>query len=101
MRRLLAGVLLACLAGCATPMLMDYLVTAQDQATQEEVKAQLGEPVKAFPQEDGRSIWIYHHISYAYNPPFGASSCVEYRLTFDAQRVLRQWTVKEWPAQAC
>jgi molybdenum cofactor biosynthesis enzyme MoaA len=95
------GLLVAGLAGCATPMLMDYLVTAQDRATQEEVRKELGEPRKTFQQEDGRSIWIYHHISYNYNPPFGASSCVEYRLTFDGQRVLRQWDAKEWPPQNC
>lgn len=98
---LAVAVLLACLTACATPMLMDYLTTAQDRATQEDVQRELGKPAKMFPQEDGRSIWIYHHLSYSYNPPFGVSSCVEYSLTFDQQQVLRQWMAKEWAPEGC
>lgn len=88
-------------SGCATPMLMNYLQQAQDRATQDEVRRELGEPVATFPDEDGRSRWIYRHLVYSQSPPFGVSSCVEYNLIFDREQVLRQWIAREWPPHGC
>lgn len=88
-------------AGCATPMLLNYLQEGQDRVTQEQVRKDLGEPVAIFPDEGGQSRWIYRHLVYSQNPPFGVSSCVEYNLIFDKDRILRRWTIREWPPTGC
>ena len=87
--------------GCATPMLLTYLEEGRDRVTQEQVRQDLGEPVATFPDEAGQSRWIYRHLVYSQNPPFGVSSCVEYNLIFDRERILRRWTIREWPPTGC
>lgn len=85
-------VLALLLAGCATPKMLHYLETAQDRATQEEVKSRYGAPLVDQAQPDGSAVWTYRHLAYEPDPPFAPSSCTEYRLTFDAGRVLRAWS---------
>jgi outer membrane protein assembly factor BamE (lipoprotein component of BamABCDE complex) len=95
------GAALLMAAGCGTPMLLNYLQEGQDRVTQEQVRKDLGEPVAIFPDEGGQSRWIYRHLVYSQNPPFGVSSCVEYNLIFDKDRILRRWTIREWPPTGC
>lgn len=91
MRRNLAAAVLL-LAGCATPQMLHYLETAKDRATQDEVRSRYGAPLGDATQPDGGAVWTYRHLAYEPDPPFAPSSCTEYRLTFDAGRVLRAWS---------
>jgi len=86
------------LSGCATGKTPQaaYLETAQNYATQDEVKQQLGPPRLTKPLETGGSVWVYE--SYGWfggdrNTP-GQFWCDQYSLTFDPQAVLRQWNYR-------
>ncbi|HEV8540329.1 MAG TPA: outer membrane protein assembly factor BamE [Nitrospiraceae bacterium] len=94
----LALILLA--AGCALfiPQETRYLQSAQDQATQEEVRQHLGTPALVTSTQGGEAVWVYE--VYQKEPgsqqswaAFG-SWCDEYILTFDRQGILRNWTHK-------
>lgn len=75
-----------------------YLESAQDRATQEEVRQQLGQPSLMAPAPAEESVWVYEvrqlepgsQQSWA---AFG-SWCDEYVLNFDRQGILRRWTHK-------
>ena len=95
------GLLLA-LSGCAlfVPKETRYLQSAQDLATQEEVKLQLGAPKLMTTTPAGESRWVYEVREIepgAQNSWATAGSwCDEYTLTFDKTGVLRQWTHKSY-----
>lgn len=83
------------LSGCALlePTEVTYLRTAQDHATQEEVRQHLGPPRLANPLAAGGSVWVYQFWAHEYGDRVKASGtwCDEYVLTFDGQAVLRRW----------
>jgi hypothetical protein len=95
------GLLLA-LSGCALIVAKEsqYLQSAQDRATQAEVKLQLGAPKLATTTPTGESLWLYEVREIepgSQNTWASAGSwCDEYRLTFDSQGVLRRWTHKSY-----
>jgi hypothetical protein len=75
-----------------------YLESAQDHATQEQVRQQLGKPYQVATSKNGNPIWVYH-VYYEdpglYNPWGTAGTwCDEYVLTFDKEGILRDWTHK-------
>lgn len=75
-----------------------YLESAQDRATQEEVRWQLGKPYQAATSQAGSSIWVYH-VYYEDPGPYNqwgtaGTWCDEYVLTFDKEGILRGWTHK-------
>lgn len=87
-------------AGCALfiPRETLYLRSAQDHATLEEVRKNLGRPTLTASTPAGDPVWVYE--VYQQEPgsqqswaAFG-SWCDEYVLTFDKQGVLRNWTHK-------
>lgn len=88
--------LLLVIAGCAVfvPKETLYLRSAQDQATQEEVRQRLGQPTLVSSTQSDTSVWVYQFRTY--DPGARASAtgtwCDEYVLTFDGQAVLRRWT---------
>ena len=98
MRRMLGLAVLGwglTLIGCALfePVQVSYLRTAQDHATQEEVRQRLGPPDQVRSLEAGSSVWVYEFLDHEYGDRNRQSGiwCDEYRLTFDQQTILRQW----------
>lgn len=88
------------LAGCSLfiPKETLYLKSAQDRATQEDVRQNLGQPTFTASTPAGEPIWVYD--VYLQEPGSQQSWaaygtwCDEYVLTFDGHGVLRQWTHK-------
>lgn len=89
------GLCLAILMGlhlfACTPWLEDFLSSATDRATEEDVRQRLGQPTVKTPLEGGGELWAYRMTYASYAGGAGRTSCFEYRLTFDRQKVLRQW----------
>jgi len=75
-----------------------YLRAARDHATQEQVRARLGEPKFTAATGDGEPVWVYQviFVDTGINNSWGAPGawCDEYVLTFDKQGILRDWTHK-------
>ncbi len=73
-----------------------YLRSAQDRATQQEVRGRLGRPFWAGTSRVGETVWVYQ----VREPEQGGNNswtitglwCDEYVLTFDGDGVLRRWT---------
>ncbi|MBI3604214.1 MAG: hypothetical protein HY205_07170 [Nitrospirae bacterium] len=86
---MLALLLLAC-----TPWLDEFLTTATDRATQQEVLQQLGSPTQKKLLDGGGEVWSYHMAHASYAGGTGTSSCFQYVLTFDKQKILRKWNAK-------
>ena len=102
MRSLLGIGLALIVIGCALIVAKEsrYLQSAQDRATQEEVKLQLGAPKLTPTTPAAESLWVYEVREIepgSQNTWASAGSwCDEYRLTFDSQGVLRRWTHKSY-----
>ena len=75
-----------------------YLKSAQDHATQDEVRQQLGTPKFAATSPAGEPILVYQVLTEdpGTQNQWGTPGtwCDEYVLTFDKQGVLRRWTKK-------
>lgn len=88
--------LVVLLAGCSSlvPRETRYLQSAQDNATQEDVRQQLGAPMLTASNEKGEVIWVYQVREQQSGSRWTAPGmwCDEYVLTFDEQTILRQWT---------
>jgi hypothetical protein len=87
-------------AACSAFMAKEtlYLESAQNRATQEEVRQKLGKPYQVATSKNGNAILVYH-VYYEdpgpYNPWGTAGTwCDEYVLTFDKEGTLRNWTHK-------
>lgn len=75
-----------------------YLRSAQNRATQEEVRQQLGKPHQVATSKAGDAIWVYQ-VYYEDPGPYNqwgtaGTWCDEYVLTFDKGGILRRWTHK-------
>jgi len=90
--------LIALSVGCAlvTPKETLYLKSAKDRATQEEVRQHLGPPRSIASAQDRGSVWTYEvrELEPGSQNTWASigSWCDEYRLTFDQEGILRQWT---------
>ena len=75
-----------------------YLRSAEDHATESEVRQHLGKPADVTLDGTGQSVWQYHtrrRIQQGTNNAWTtieAWVCDSYRLTFDEHRVLREWS---------
>lgn len=98
-------------AGCESFQAKEirYLQSAQDQATQADVRAYLGAPQIEASTETGDLVWVYEvrQVEQASNNSWSGTGswCDEYVLTFDQAGLLRRWTHKSqlhrgvsWPA---
>ncbi len=87
--------LMLMLIGCAMSQSWQvvYLKTAQDQATQAEVRQRLGPPRQTTPADTWGSVWVYEYWEHEYGDRIRQSGswCDQYVLTFDPQAILRQW----------
>ena len=70
-----------------------YLDSAKGQATQANVRQELGAPKAVRKGEAGEGIWVYEfreqQSGNRYTPP--GTWCEEYLLTFDDKAVLQKW----------
>lgn len=89
--RALVSVLLGAFLLACTPWLEEFLSSATDRATQEDIRQRLGQPTLQTRRDGGEEIWAYHMTYASYAGGAGKTNCFEYRLTFDKQKVLRQW----------
>ena len=73
-----------------------FLRSAQDRATQQEVRQRLGVPNTASLNESGGSVWVYHVWDWQPGNRITAPGawCDEYVLRFDNQSILRNWTYR-------
>lgn len=88
-------ILSALLLSCAS-LPDDYLKQNVGKASQEEIRAKLGDPDHKYPLENGATRWIYIvHVSYATYLTYAnndAETCYNYDLIFDRQGVLKSWS---------
>ncbi len=88
--------LLVLATGCAlfVPTETRYLRSAQDRATQEEVRQRLGQPALIASSRAGETVWVYRVREQEPGNRWTSSGlwCDEYVLTFDQGAVLRSWT---------
>ncbi len=80
--------------GC-TPWRATYLRAATNAATQDEIAQKLGPPHRTLLLEDGNTLWQYEYRGASHTVYFGyggSTRCSEYILTFDQQKVLRNWS---------
>jgi len=86
-------------AGCSwlMPWPARYLAQATGSATQEQVAQQLEPPQIERSLDDGETVWEYRYtgVSSPMLLPITEVWCVEYRLVFDQQKVLRHWLRKD------
>jgi len=75
-----------------------FLRSAQDRATQEEVRQRLGPPQFTTPTQSDESVWVYQVRQQQPGSRINAPGlwCDEYVLTFDSQAVLRRWTHRSY-----
>lgn len=75
-----------------------FLRSAQDRATQEEVRQQLGPPQFTTSTQSSESVWVYQVQAQQSGSRITAPGlwCDEYILTFDSQAVLRRWTRRSY-----
>ncbi len=87
-------------AGCAwgEPAETAYLRTAQDRATQEEVRQQLGAPTLTAAMQTEESVWVYQIRTQQPGNRVTAPGtwCDEYVLTFDSRAILRRWNRRSY-----
>ena len=84
--------------GCALFMADEttYLRSAQDRATQDEVRRKLGNPYLETLTKEGEPVLVYQvrAVEQASNNSWSTTGswCDEYVLTFDNRGILRHWT---------
>ncbi|MFM8551810.1 MAG: hypothetical protein ACKOCD_05760 [Nitrospiraceae bacterium] len=91
----MAGLALA--LGACLPSQWEYLGRANGQATQDEVKQQLGEPHDIKTLADQTQAWTYRYEGQSSFPGVrgdmrGGAPCIDYILRFDSKQVLNYWT---------
>jgi outer membrane protein assembly factor BamE (lipoprotein component of BamABCDE complex) len=90
-----AAVILSSLILACSTLPDDYLKKNTGKATQEDIRAKLGDPDHRYQLENGESKWVYiQHVSYATYLTYAnkdAETCYNYDLTFDSQKVLKSW----------
>jgi len=95
---MVVGALILVTVGCGFFVQKEsaYLRTARGKATQQEVRAHMGQPRSVTASPTGESLWLYEIRDLE---PMSQSSwstlgswCDEYRLTFDRSGILQDWS---------
>lgn len=93
------SVVVLTLPGCGwfMPWPARYLAQATGTATQEQVAQQLEPPQVVRVLDDGETVWAYRYtgVSSPMLLPITEGWCVEYRLIFDPEKILRHWRRQE------
>jgi hypothetical protein len=85
--------------GCALFLTKEtqYLLSAKNQATKDDVRRNLGEPKEVSSYQDGKTRWIYERQTAEQEGTndssvmFNVWRCDTYSLEFDENRILRDW----------
>lgn len=100
LRWMLGWILGIALIGCAVFEAKEtsFLRSAQDRATQDDVKQQLGQPAMTGSRTFGESEWVYQVKEQQPGSRMNAPGtwCDEYVLTFDSRAILRRWTYRSY-----
>ena len=102
MKPLAMAFLILFIAACSVviPKESNYLKSAQDRATRDDVRQRLGTPRSMSATPAGDSVWVYEVRQIepgSQNTWTTAGSwCDEYVLRFDSQHILRQWSYKSY-----
>jgi hypothetical protein len=93
--RVIALVLATSMLMSCTPWRKQYLESGIGVLTQDEVTKTLGPPHNTRQLEDGSTVWLYQYSSSSVSGNqygvSGSSSCAEYVLTFDKEKILRSF----------
>ena len=75
-----------------------FLEAAQDQASQEDIRRQWGEPTNSRSLDGGQSLWTYEKRGQQSGNRYAAPGiwCEQYALTFDERGILRHWTKQSY-----
>ena len=86
------------LTACGTPHMpwrAEYFSKVVNTAIQDDVAKRLGPPTATHKLDSGESVWQYRYYGSSVvgtgGNVVGGTDCTEYILTFDSQRVLRNW----------
>jgi hypothetical protein len=100
LRHLTCIALMLSIIGCAAFEAKEtiFLRKAHGQATQDEVRQQLGPPKLMKATQSGEATWVYQIWDWQPGNRFTSTGawCDEYVLTFDPQSILRRWTHKNY-----
>lgn len=90
---LLTSALLMAVTLSCTQWRAQYLDEALNHATQTEIAQRFGQPSETDSFADGTTMWLYQARGGTAPPPKsdGDPYCKEYRLIFDADKILRHW----------
>lgn len=69
----------------------DYLQQVVNQATQDDITKRLGPPHFTRMLDSGEEVWTYQYSGVSGNQKTVSSYCSEYILTFDHNKILRNW----------
>jgi hypothetical protein len=75
-----------------------FLETGQDQASQEDIRLQWGDPTNSRSLDGGQSLWTYEKREQQSGNRYAAPGiwCTQYALTFDERGILRHWTKQSY-----
>ena len=93
---LVVAAALSLLVVSCVPWQWEYLITANDRATEDEVRQKMGAPNLTKSLDGIESVWTYRYeVSSSFlfrrGDMVGGSPCIEYVLNFDDKHVLRHW----------
>lgn len=96
MKLLAACLVTMMLLTACTPWRKAYLSQVVNSATQDDVAKRLGPPTAMHKLDTGETVWQYRYYDSSVvgsrGNIVGGTDCIEYILSFDAQRILRSWT---------
>ena len=93
---ILVAVIFSLLLSSCVPWQWEYLINANDRATQDEVRQKMGSQNLTKSLDGSESVWTYRYeVSGSFlmrrGDMIGGQRCIEYVLNFDAQQILRNW----------
>ena len=85
-----AMILVAC-----TPWRAQYFAESLNKATQDDIVGRVGPPTTTHGLSNGGTVWQYRYYDSSVvgsrGNIVGGTDCIEYILTFDTARVLKNW----------
>jgi hypothetical protein len=74
-----------------------YLLSARNQAAEQDVRRNLGEPLRIMSNKNQETLWVYEFREFVQGgnnawTMTGSWWCDDYTLTFDEHHILRDWT---------
>ena len=78
---------------CATqpPLRVTYFKEVVNEANQDDITKRLGPPHLVRDLDSGEEVWVYQSRGTFIYERYGETVCTEYILTFDQNKILREW----------